>query len=79
MDPTEFKRVQKIKMCNVHFIRRDCPFGDDCTHIHSYKPTKNELDILKQVARSTPCRFGTECDEIKCIYGHRYVIELGLY
>ena len=71
MDPTEFKRVQKIKMCNVHFIRRDCPFGDDCTHVHSYKPSKSELDILKQVARSTPCRFGTDCDEMKCIYGHR--------
>ena len=79
MDPTEFKRVQKIKMCNVHFIRRDCPFGDDCTHVHSYKPSKSELDILKQVARSTPCRFGTDCDEMKCIYGHRYAIEPRLY
>ena len=71
-DPTEFKRVQKIKMCNVHFLRQDCPYGDECTHDHFYKPNKNELETLRQVARSTPCKWGTGCDDVKCIYGHRY-------
>lgn len=70
-DANEVERVKKLKMCNVHFLRHDCIFGDDCTHDHSYKPNKNEVQTLRHVARMTPCKFGTECDEIKCIYGHR--------
>lgn len=72
-DQSDVKRVKDMHMCNVHFLREDCPYGRDCTHDHSYKPNKNELQTLKYVARLTPCRFGSECDEIKCIYGHRYV------
>ncbi|SLM38344.1 Zinc finger, CCCH-type [Lasallia pustulata] len=70
-DKNEVKRVQKIHMCNVHYLRHDCPYGDECTHDHFYSPNKNELKTLKYVARMTPCRFGTDCDDAKCIYGHR--------
>ena len=71
-DKEEVNRVRKIKMCNVHFLRGDCPYGDECTHTHFYKPNKNEIQTLKFVARGTPCRFGTACDDEKCIYGHKY-------
>ena len=70
-DLSEVKRVQKIKMCNVHILRRECPYRDKCTHDHFYKPNKNEQDILMQLGRGTPCKFGTGCDDMKCIYGHR--------
>ncbi|MCJ1417127.1 hypothetical protein MMC32_003466 [Xylographa parallela] len=70
-DKNEVRRVQKLHMCNVHFLRHDCPYGDDCTHDHFYKPNKNELMTLRVVARGTPCHFGSACDDIKCIYGHR--------
>jgi hypothetical protein len=70
-DASELNRVKKIKMCNVHYLRNDCPYGDECTHDHFYKPNKNELETLRFVARQTPCRFGTQCDDAKCIYGHR--------
>ena len=70
-DKTDVKRVQKIHMCNVHFLRQDCPYGNDCTHDHSYKPNKNEIMTLRAIARQTPCHFGTACDDVKCIYGHR--------
>ena len=71
LDMSDVKRVKDLHMCNVHFLREDCPYGKECTHDHSYKPNKNELQTLKYVARLTPCRFGSECDDIKCIYGHR--------
>jgi hypothetical protein len=71
-DASELNRVKKIKMCNVHYLRNDCPYGDECTHDHFYKPNKNELETLRFVARQTPCRFGTACDDVKCIYGHRW-------
>ena len=70
-DKLEVQRVKKIKMCNVHFLRKDCPYGDHCTHDHSYAPNKNELQTLRYIARMTPCRFGSDCDDILCIYGHR--------
>lgn len=69
-DPNEVKRIKKLKMCNVHFLRDDCPY-DPCTHDHDYRPTKNELATLKYVSRMTPCKFGTDCDDLRCIYGHR--------
>ncbi|MCJ1479388.1 hypothetical protein MMC13_008073 [Lambiella insularis] len=28
-DKSEFKRVQKIHMCNVHFLRNDCPYDNN--------------------------------------------------
>ena len=68
-DPNEVKRIKKLKMCNVHFLRSDCPY-DPCTHDHFYKPNKNEIATLRYVSRMTPCKFGSECDDIKCIYGH---------
>ncbi|MCJ1365332.1 hypothetical protein MMC16_004453 [Acarospora aff. strigata] len=70
-DKNEVNRVKKIHMCNVHYLRRDCPYGDECSHDHKYKPSNNELTTLKYVARMTPCKFGTDCDDTKCIYGHR--------
>lgn len=68
-DPNEVKRIKTLKMCNVHYLRNDCPY-DPCTHDHYYKPTKNELVTLRHVSRMTPCKFGSDCDDLKCIYGH---------
>ena len=69
-DPNEVKRLKKMKMCNVHYLRDDCIY-DPCTHDHSYKPNKLELQTLRYVSRMTPCKFGSDCDEARCIYGHR--------
>ncbi|KAL1606346.1 hypothetical protein SLS60_003748 [Paraconiothyrium brasiliense] len=32
-DKAEVDRIKKIKMCNVHFLRNECAFGDNCTHL----------------------------------------------
>jgi hypothetical protein len=29
------------------------------------------IPFLSAIARMTPCRFGLECDDVECIYGHR--------
>ncbi|KAG8530314.1 uncharacterized protein KY384_004816 [Bacidia gigantensis] len=73
-DPQEVKRIKSKKMCNVHFLRNDCPY-DPCTHDHYFQPTKNELATLRYVSRMTPCKFGLECDDLKCIYGHRCPVD----
>ncbi|KAJ9660725.1 hypothetical protein H2201_006804 [Coniosporium apollinis] len=69
-DKEEVSRVKRLKMCNVHFLRRDCLFGTACTHRHDYKPTATELETLRLVARMAPCDYGSACQDVKCIYGH---------
>ncbi|CAO2655243.1 Nn.00g103070.m01.CDS01 [Neocucurbitaria sp. VM-36] len=70
-DKAEVDRIKKIKMCNVHFLRNECPYDANCTHLHEYKPTKDEISTLRLVARMAPCQNGSGCQDIKCIYGHR--------
>jgi hypothetical protein len=68
----DIKRVKKLKLCNVYYLNgADACTNVRCTHDHDYDITKNDLRTLKQVARMTPCYFKTECDDPKCIYGHR--------
>ncbi|KAI9740005.1 MAG: hypothetical protein M1835_003166 [Candelina submexicana] len=69
-DNSEVKRVRALKLCNTHFLRGDCPY-DPCTHVHAAKPTKNDIMQLRVIARQAVCKYGTECDDPKCIYGHR--------
>jgi hypothetical protein len=70
-DRAEVDRIKKVKMCNVHFLRGECPFQSGCTHSHAYNPTGDEITTLRLVARMAPCLNGSGCQDIKCIYGHR--------
>ena len=67
----DLNRLKKLKLCNYHFLLGECPNEDYCYHDHDRKLTKQELHILTAIARMTPCRFGLECDDPECIYGHR--------
>ncbi|KAF2258290.1 hypothetical protein CC78DRAFT_587336 [Lojkania enalia] len=70
-DKAEVDRIKKMKLCNVHFLRHECPFDKKCTHRHDYTPSNSELSTLRLVARMAPCQYGSSCQDIKCIYGHR--------
>jgi hypothetical protein len=60
-DKSEVERVRKLKMCNVHYLRGECPYNGKCTHKHNVVPTKKDLEILKVVARYACCRAGGGC------------------
>ncbi|PWY88989.1 hypothetical protein BO70DRAFT_426666 [Aspergillus heteromorphus CBS 117.55] len=66
----EMQSMKKLKLCNLHYLLGECTV-DDCQHDHSRKLTKSELLTLMAIARLTPCRFGLECDDPDCTYGHR--------
>lgn len=67
----EVNRVKKLKLCNAHYLRGDCPYATTkCEHEHFYKCTKSEIETLRLVARMSACIYGSACDEEKCIYGH---------
>ncbi|KAH7384175.1 hypothetical protein DE146DRAFT_217595 [Phaeosphaeria sp. MPI-PUGE-AT-0046c] len=70
-DKAEVDRVKKMKLCNTHFLRKECPYGDQCSHDHSARPTEDELKTLRLVARMAPCVNGSGCSDNRCIYGHR--------
>ncbi|PYH91703.1 hypothetical protein BO71DRAFT_358836 [Aspergillus ellipticus CBS 707.79] len=66
----EMSRIKKLKLCNLYYLLGECAV-DNCQHDHSRKLTKSELLTLTAIARLTPCRFGLECDDPDCTYGHR--------
>lgn len=70
-DKSEVDRVKKLKLCNVHFLRQECPYDTQCTHTHDYQPSRSELAFLRLVARMSPCQNGSGCQDVKCIFGHR--------
>ncbi|KAF1834674.1 hypothetical protein BDW02DRAFT_323474 [Decorospora gaudefroyi] len=70
-DKVEVDRIKKIKLCNMHFLRQECPYEEKCSHLHAYRPTDDELSTLRLVARMAPCVHGSACQDIRCIYGHR--------
>ena len=68
-DTNEVNRIKKLKLCSLHHLRNSCQ-NDPCVHDHYYKLNNNELTTLRYISRIVPCRFGSECDDIQCIYGH---------
>jgi hypothetical protein len=68
----DIQRVKKLKLCNVFFLQGASACNrSTCNHDHDYKLSRNDKKVLEQVARMTPCYYQTECDDPKCIYGHR--------
>lgn len=70
-DKAEVDRMKKLKLCNVHFLRKECPYDMQCSHRHTYQPSRSEIAILRLVARMSPCSMGSACQDYKCIFGHR--------
>jgi hypothetical protein len=66
----EVNRIKKMKLCNVHYLRPPCPYGNGCGHKHDFRPVKGELCTLRLVARMAPCMNGSQCEDAECIYGH---------
>ncbi|PYH31358.1 CCCH zinc finger protein [Aspergillus neoniger CBS 115656] len=66
----EMNRLKKLKLCNLHYLLGECTI-DNCQHDHSRRLTKSELSVLTAIARMTPCRYGLDCDDPECTYGHR--------
>ncbi len=59
----------KPRMCNVHHLRGNCPFGARCEYNH-VSLSEEEKCALQRLAREQPCRKGNECEDAACFAGH---------
>ncbi|KAL9623362.1 MAG: hypothetical protein Q9160_002255 [Pyrenula sp. 1 TL-2023] len=66
----DVQRIKKLKLCNVFYLLGAC-HNSDCQHDHSKNLSNYEKRVLGIVARMTPCHARTECENPRCIYGHR--------
>lgn len=60
---------RKPRMCNVHHLRGECPFGVRCEYNHD-PLSEEERCALRRLAREQPCRMGNGCDDAACFAGH---------
>ena len=69
--------MQQLYLCNSWFLRQECKYGDECNHKHKLSShiSDHDLQVLAQVARYAPCRYGTACEDVKCIFGHRCPVQ----
>ncbi|KAL4982433.1 hypothetical protein BDW68DRAFT_192148 [Aspergillus falconensis] len=66
--------IKRRKFCNQYHILGYChhmtTYGS-CSHEHGPELSKQELNDLMCIARSTPCYSGLMCRDVDCISGHR--------
>lgn len=67
----ELQRIKRMKLCNIYYLVGKNECSGNCGHSHTYPLSKDEKNVLKEVARMTACHNRTDCDDIGCIYGHR--------
>lgn len=67
----ELQRIKKMKLCNIFYLQGKDACSGSCGHSHTYPLKQQEKNILKEVARMTPCYYKLECEDAGCIYGHR--------
>ena len=68
----EIQRIKRLKLCNIFYLQGPnyCT-TNNCTHSHTYPLSKGERNVLREVARMTPCYYKMDCSDPECIYGHR--------
>ena len=68
----EIQRIKKLKLCNIYYLQGSsyCT-SNNCSHSHTYPLSKGERNVLREVARMTPCYYKMDCADPECIYGHR--------
>ncbi|KAL4736630.1 hypothetical protein BDV11DRAFT_172697 [Aspergillus similis] len=66
--------LKRRKLCNQFHILGSCHHmatSRSCTHEHGPQLSKQELNDLMHIARSSPCYSGLTCRDINCISGHQ--------
>lgn len=57
------------KFCNNHFLQGQCP-EPRCKARHDGRLDREQLDALRYLGRSLPCRHSNQCRDPECYAGH---------
>jgi hypothetical protein len=60
---------RKARLCNNHYLRGFCPYGDKCSWDHDEDLTPIQVDTLRHKARTSACR-DPYCTDVDCTLGH---------
>jgi len=66
---TMVARLRAQKFCNNHFLHGECP-EPRCKARHDGRLTSEQLDALRYLGRSLPCRHSNQCRDPECYAGH---------
>ena len=69
LNPSQVKRIQSLKLCHGFYLHNDCP-NDPCPFNHRYRPNEFELRTLRSLNKATVCKYGRNCHNKNCTYGH---------
>ena len=73
--------IERGRLCNNFHLKGRCPFKK-CKYLHFLRDEKTqqerlltaeEKETLRCMARRSPCKHGTACDDPHCYAGHRCV------
>lgn len=71
--------IEGGRLCNNFHLKGRCPFRK-CKYLHFLRDEKTqeerlltaeEKETLRSMARRSPCKHGTTCDDPQCYAGHR--------
>ncbi|KPI44669.1 uncharacterized protein AB675_8399 [Cyphellophora attinorum] len=61
--------IEKPKLCNNHYLRGFCGYGNNCKWDHSVDLSPMEINSLRQKARTSAC-CDPHCIDAACTLGH---------
>lgn len=70
----EFMNLKGRKLCNNYHLLGKCGAFDsfrECHHEHGKPLSESQKAALRALARQAPCQAGLDCDDPRCIWGHR--------
>lgn len=72
--PQDLAKLKPRKLCNSFHLRGKCQFLDNygrCNHEHGKALTPTQTEMLRAIARQSPCPQRLSCQDSLCILGHR--------
>lgn len=70
----DLARLAHRKLCNNFHLLGKCHFFDkygECSHKHGEALSSIQTEMLRVIARKSPCLRGLSCDDPLCILGHQ--------
>ena len=65
-------QTRVMHLCNAHYLL-NVQCSHTCRYEHKHNITPFEREILRFIARETPCDKGPACREPSCVWGHHCV------